>query len=411
MSKKALEGIRVLDFTTMAAGPTAGAMMADYGAEVIKIERPVRGEDGRKFPPMVDGESLSHCWFNRGKKSLAVDLTDPEGVEVVKKLLPTANVILENFRPGTMKKYGLDYESVRTVKKDIVYASLTTFGQTGKYVSKPGYDIIAQAMSGIMSVTGEADGAPQKSGFPLGDLLGGLNMFTGVMTALYHWRDTGEGQYVDISLLRTLIYINTPLIHCNLGPERMSKRQGNHHPTMCPYGVFHCKDGDIVMAAAGKRIWESLCDLMGRPEWKEDPEYAEVSDRARNQMTLIPLINKWLTDAYGGQDEALKALDAAGVPCCRVYNEYQVWSDEEFRLNGWLQEQPTMPGMDSKPSFITRTGNCGMSETPAEFRRAPLLGEQNEEILRELGYSSEKIAQLEQRWPHQSLDRHGKGGL
>ena len=128
-------------------------------------------------------------------------------------------------------------------------------------------------------------------------------------------------------------------------------------------------------------------------------------------MTLIPLINKWLTDAYGGQDEALKALDAAGVPCCRVYNEYQVWSDEEFRLNGWLQEQPTMPGMDSKPSFITRTGNCGMSETPAEFRRAPLLGEQNEEILRELGYSSEKIAQLEQRWPHQSLDRHGKGGL
>ena len=374
MSKKALEGIRVLDFTTMAAGPTAGAMMADYGAEVIKIERPVRGEDGRKFPPMVDGESLSHCWFNRGKKSLAVDLTDPEGL-------------------------------------DIVYASLTTFGQTGKYVSKPGYDIIAQAMSGIMSVTGEADGAPQKSGFPLGDLLGGLNMFTGVMTALYHWRDTGEGQYVDISLLRTLIYINTPLIHCNLGPERMSKRQGNHHPTMCPYGVFHCKDGDIVMAAAGKRIWESLCDLMGRPEWKEDPEYAEVSDRARNQMTLIPLINKWLTDAYGGQDEALKALDAAGVPCCRVYNEYQVWSDEEFRLNGWLQEQPTMPGMDSKPSFITRTGNCGMSETPAEFRRAPLLGEQNEEILRELGYSSEKIAQLEQRWPHQSLDRHGKGGL
>ena len=160
MSKKALEGIRVLDFTTMAAGPTAGAMMADYGAEVIKIERPVRGEDGRKFPPMVDGESLSHCWFNRGKKSLAVDLTDPEGLEVVKKLLPTANVILENFRPGTMKKYGLDYESVRAVKKDIVYASLTTFGQTGKYVSKPGYDIIAQAMSGIMSVTGEADGAP-----------------------------------------------------------------------------------------------------------------------------------------------------------------------------------------------------------------------------------------------------------
>ena len=182
---KALEGIRVLDFTTMAAGPTAAAMLADYGAEVIKIERPGRGEDGRKFPPMVDGESLTYCWFNRGKKSLAVDMKDPEGLELVKKLIPTAQVILENFRPGTMKKFGLDYESVCKVKPDMVYVSLTTYGQTGRLISKPGYDIIAQAMSGIMSVTGEADGAPQKSGIPLGDMVGALNMFASTMTALY----------------------------------------------------------------------------------------------------------------------------------------------------------------------------------------------------------------------------------
>ena len=403
MTKKALEGVRVLDFTTMAAGPTAGAMLADYGADVIKIERPGRGEDGRKFPPMVDGESLSCCWFNRGKKSLAVDLTDPKGLEVVHKLVSTATVILENFRPGTMKKFGLDYASVRKIKPDIVYASLTTFGQSGKYVSKPGYDIIAQAMSGIMSVTGEKDTEPQKSGFPLGDLLGGLNMFNGVMTALYHWKDTGEGQYVDISLLRTLIYINTPLIHCNLGKERMSKRQGNHHPTMCPYGLFHCKDGDIILAAAGKKIWESLCDLMGKPEWKDDPEYSEVSVRAKNQKILIPAINEWLKETFSGQDEAMAALDAAGVPCCKVYDEYQVWSDEEFRALGWLTEQPTLPDMKNVPTFVTRTGNCGMSETPAEFKRAPLLGEQNEEILRELGYSEEDIQDMEARWPHQHL--------
>lgn len=318
---KALEGIRVLDFTTMAAGPTAAAMLADYGAEVIKIERPGRGEDGRKFPPMVDGESLTYCWFNRGKKSLAVDMKDPEGLELVKKLIPTAQVILENFRPGTMKKFGLDYESVCKVKPDMVYVSLTTYGQTGRLISKPGYDIIAQAMSGIMSVTGEADGAPQKSGIPLGDMVGALNMFASTMTALYHWKDTGEGQYVDVSLLRSLLYMNTPLIHCNLGKERMSKRQGNHHPTMCPYGVFHCKDGDIVMAASGKRIWDSLCDLMGRPEWKEDPEYQEVGDRARHQKVLIPLFNEWLTNSFSGQDEALAALDAAGIPCCKVQDE------------------------------------------------------------------------------------------
>lgn len=399
MAKKALEGIRILDFTTMAAGPTAGAMLADYGAEVIKVERPGRGEDGRKFPPMVDGESLTYCWFNRGKKSLALDLKDPEGVEIVKKLLPTTHVILENFRPGTMKKFGLDYEGVCKIKPDIVYASLTTFGQKGKYVSRPGYDIIAQAMSGIMSLTGEAGGDPQKSGTPLGDLMGGFNMFASVMTALYHWRNTGEGQYIDVSLLRSLIYINTPLIHCNLG--RMSERQGNHHPTMCPYGVFRCKDGDIVMAAAGKRAWDSLCDLMKRPEWKEDPEYMEVGDRARNQKTLIPLFNEWLTENFSGTDEALKALDEAGVPCCKVYNERQVWSDEEYRANGWITEQPSLPNMPSMPTFYTRTGNCDMTETPAQFHRAPLLGEQNVEILKELGYDEAKITDLEARWPHQ----------
>lgn len=399
---KALEGIRVLDFTTMAAGPTAAAMLADYGAEVIKIERPGRGEDGRKFPPMVDGESLTYCWFNRGKKSLAVDMKDPEGLELVKKLIPTAQVILENFRPGTMKKFGLDYESVCKVKPDMVYVSLTTYGQTGRLISKPGYDIIAQAMSGIMSVTCEADGAPQKSGIPLGDMVGALNMFASTMTALYHWKDTGEGQYVDVSLLRSLLYMNTPLIHCNLGKERMSKRQGNHHPTMCPYGVFHCKDGDIVMAASGKRIWDSLCDLMGRPEWKEDPEYQEVGDRARHQKVLIPLFNEWLTNSFSGQDEALAALDAAGIPCCKVQDEYQAWSNKDFRENGWISEAPTMPDMKMK-TFYTRTGNCSMSKTAPEFKRAPLLGEQNVELFKELGYSEEKIKELEERWPHQNL--------
>ena len=196
--------------------------------------------------------------------------------------------------------------------------------------------------------------------------------------------------------------MNTPLIHCNLGKERMSKRQGNHHPTMCPYGVFHCKDGDIVMAASGKRIWDSLCDLMGRPEWKEDPEYQEVGDRARHQKVLIPLFNEWLTNSFSGQDEALAALDAAGIPCCKVQDEYQAWSNEEFRANGWIAEEPTMPNMKMK-TFYTRTGNCNMSKTAPEFKRAPLLGEQNVELFKELGYSEEKIKELEERWPHQNL--------
>lgn len=398
MSKKVLEGIRILDFTTMAAGPTAGAMFADYGAEVIKVERPGRGEDGRKFPPMIDGESLTYCWFNRGKKSLTVDLTDPDGLEAVKKLLPTVNIIIENFRPGVMKKYGLDYESVCRVKPDIVYGSLTTYGQTGKYIHKPGYDIVAQAMSGFMSITGEADGAPQKHGAPLGDIIGGVNLFTSVMTALYHWRDTGEGQFVDVSLLRSLIYMNTPLIHCNFGPERMSRRQGNHHPTMCPYGLFQCKGGDIIIAAAGKRVWESLCDLMGRPEMKEDPDYLEVTDRARNQKILIPMINQWLQETFEGPEDALATLDTAGIPSCKVYDQYQVWSDEEYNANGWIIETPTLPDMPSMPTYRDRGPNCSMSRTPAEFTRAPMLGEHTAELMREAGYTDEKIEEILARW-------------
>ena len=156
------------------------------------------------------------------------------------------------------------------------------------------------------------------------------------------------------------------------------------------------------MAASGKRIWDSLCDLMGRPEWKEDPEYQEVGDRARHQKVLIPLFNEWLTNSFSGQDEALAALDAAGIPCCKVQDEYQAWSNKDFRENGWISEAPTMPDMKMK-TFYTRTGNCSMSKTAPEFKRAPLLGEQNVELFKELGYSEEKIKELEERWPHQNL--------
>lgn len=398
MEKQALKGIRVLDFTTMAAGPLASAMMADFGAEVIKVERPGRGDDGRKFPRMVDGGSVGFCWFNRGKKSLCVDLGTPEGVEVIRRLLPSVNVVLENFRPGVMKRLGLDYEAVKAIRPDIVYGSLTTYGQEGKFIQKPGYDIVAQAMSGLMSITGEADGDPQKSGAPLGDLIGGLNLYTSVLTALYHWRDTGEGQYVDVSLLRTLIYMNSPLNHCNFGEAAASRRQGNHHPTMAPYGLFKCRKGSVIIGAAGKSIWENLCTLMGREDLKTDPDYLEVTDRARNQKKLIPLIEQWLKDTYADSDEAQAALDAGGVPCAQVYDQWQVFNEPEFRKLGWIRQVPAMPGMEHMPTFWDRAGNCNMSETPPEFFRAPLLGEHTEELMKSVGYSQEEIGEVKARW-------------
>ncbi len=392
-----LDGIRVLDFTTNAAGPVAAAILTDYGAEVIKVERPITGDDCRGFAPLTaDGKSLSHCWFNRGKSSVTVDLKDPEGIEFIKRMIPSVNVIIESFRPGIMKQFGLDYESVVSLRPDIIYVSVSAFGQTGPYAKRPGYDIIAQAMSGIMSVTGEADGPPMKSGFVLGDLVGALNAFAATMTALYHWKATGVGQYVDVSLVHSLVYLNSTLERCNVG--EMAMRQGNHHPTLAPYGLFNGKNGQsIIIACVANRLFASLCDLMGKPELKDDPRFVTLKERCKHQKELIVYIEDWLKN-FDNIEDAAKLLTDAGIPCCKVYNNRDVIADEHFRSNGWLVEAPVADDVSSLKTYITRGPNARFSKEPGRIHKAPTLGEHNYEIMETYGYSKEEIERLQAKW-------------
>ena len=391
-----LDGLCVLDFTMNAAGPTAAVMMADYGANVIKVERPVVGDDARAFAPLVDGQSLSYGWFNHGKSSISIDLTDPEGIAVIKKMLPQVNVIMESYRPGIMKRFGLDYESVCAIRPDIVYVSLSAFGQTGPYARRPGYDLIAQAMAGVMSITGESDGPPMKSGLALGDMVGGLNAFAAAMTALYHWKATGVGQHVDVSLVHGMIWMNTALEHGNVG--RCSTRQGNHHPTLCPYGLFEGKEGQsIIIAAVNKKTWESLCDTMGRPELKNDPKFEVLNIRNQNQKELIPHIEAWLKtfDDIGG---AAALLEAAGVPCCKVFNNNDVLAEPHYRENNWIIEAPAMSGVTSMKTIVTRGPNAVFSKEPGVYKRAPALGEHNHEVLEHFGIDAAEIDRLQTKW-------------
>lgn len=391
-----LDGIRVLDFTTNAAGPTAGGMMADYGADVIKIERPVVGDDCRTFPSIVDGQSLCHCWFNRGKASVTVNLTDPEGIEFVKKLIPDANILLESYRPGVMKRFGLDYESVSKLRPDVIYVSISAFGQNGPLSRKPGYDIIAQAMSGVMSITGEAGGPPMKSGLTLGDYFGGMNAFASAMTALYYWKTTGIGQHVDISLVHGLIWLNAALERGNVG--QCATRQGNHHPTLAPYGLFNGKNGQsIIIAAVSKKIWENLCDVIDHPKWKHDPKFEALSSRAKNQKELITVIEQWLQQ-FDNIEDALALLDKAGIPCCKVYDNNDVYHDPNYRKNKWLIEAPVVPSITSMKKFVCRGPNATFSKEPGEFRRADDLGEHNYEVMSKYGYSKEEIDRLQAKW-------------
>ena len=236
-----LEGVKVLDFTTNVAGPVATATLADYGAEVIKVERPGTGDDNRNFPPMMDGQGFIHFWCNRGKKSITLDLGDPDGKRIVERLVRDCDMVVESYRPGIMKKFGLDYEALSAIKPDLIYCSVSAYGLVGPYAKRPGYDLIAQGMSGHMDLNGEVDGPPMKSGMTLGDYWAGLNTYAALVTAWYHKLETGEGQMIDASLLQNLLFNYSPVLDYNIGQYRT--RSGNHSPSPAPYGRFCAPEG------------------------------------------------------------------------------------------------------------------------------------------------------------------------
>ena len=315
-----LAGIKVLDLSRVLAGPWSGQMLGDLGAEVIKVEQPGQGDDTRKWgPPFLEDGSRDSAYYlcaNRNKRSVAIDLAKPQGQDLIRQLAAQADIVLENFRVGGLAKYGLDYASLKAVKPDLIYCSITGFGQTGPEKDKGGYDFLIQGMSGIMSVTGDADGHPLKVGIPVSDLTTGLYATISILAALQHRNRTGEGQHIDLALLdaQMALLANQGSNWLNGGAE--PRRLGNQHPTIVPYQDFACADGDIIIALGNDRQFRDLVAVLGLPEMATDPRFALSANRSDNRDAMFALINPAI--AKWKSDDLLAALEAAKLPCGKI---------------------------------------------------------------------------------------------
>lgn len=395
----ALEGIRVLDFTAHTSGPTATAMLADNGAEVIKVEPCGKGEDTRALFPKIDGVAMTYMWNNRSKKSITINMKDPEGARILKALGKTCDIVVENFRPGMMDRLGLGYQDFKRVKPDIIYAALSAFGQTGPRAADPGFDIIVQGASGIMDLTGEPDGLPTKSGFVLGDMVGGKELYGAILTALVYKLRTGKGQFVDVGMLEVMTSMNIYIDQVFIG--RHATRVGRHHNSLAPYGVFRGKHGQtLILAAFTQKHWRILCeDILKRAELVEDPRFVDVKARVEHVKELEAIIEAWLGQ-FEDIQQAKALLDAAGLVCDKIQSTTEVAQDAQLLSRGGIIDMPGTKTMqrDGFLTWKTRGPVAKFSETPSEVRQAPELGEHNYEILGQIGLDRRQIHDLEVRW-------------
>lgn len=397
--KKMLDGLTVIDITNNIAGPGCAGMMADHGANVIHVEKPIWGDDSRHFTPMIEGTSMCHCYNNRGKKSLVLDLKDPVGIQVIKQLAKTADVLIESNRPGVMARLGLDYESIRKINPEIIYCSISAFGQKGPYAGKAGYDIIAQAYSGMMYYTGEPGDSPVKNYFSVGDFVAAYNAYGSVMTALYHKAVTGQGQYVDVCLARSLLTMNQCISDRITGVPR--QKTGRHDSHLCPYGIFHGpEDSTIIIAAINVAVWEKLCRAMDRPDLMEDPRFRTNDQRCLHQEEVNTMIEQWLA-SMGTIERAVARLDAFGVPNIKVYTVEDILNDEHANACGWIREFPLPPSMhDTAVTCPGAFGTADFSQGEQTLSRAPELGEHTVEILMQCGMTQQQALECEARWNH-----------
>ncbi|WP_175729750.1 CaiB/BaiF CoA transferase family protein [Burkholderia ambifaria] len=398
----ALSHIRVLDLTRVLAGPWCAQTLADFGADVIKIERPGAGDDTRHWgPPYLKdaagadtAEAAYYLAANRNKRSVTVDIATPEGQQIVRELAAQSDVVLENYKVGQLAKYGLDYESLRAVKPDLVYCSVTGFGQTGPYAHRAGYDFIVQGIGGFMSITGERDsepgGGPQKAGVAIADLATGLYSTIAVLAALAHRDRTGEGQYIDMALLDVQVALLANMNTNFLASGKPPVRWGNAHPNIVPYQTFQTSDGWIIVAVGNDGQFRKFVEAGGRRELADDERFATNPSRVRHRDTLVPILAEMVKTR--GKADWIGTLEAAGVPCGPINELDEVFDNEQVVARGMQVSLPHPCGADVK---LVRNP-IRMSATPPDARTAPpLLGAQTEAVLRDmLGYDAARIAAL-----------------
>ena len=385
---KPLEGLRVLDLSRVLAGPYCTMMMADYGADIVKIEPPIVGDDSRAFGPFVGKESAYFMSLNRNKRSMTLNFKRKEEVEVFKEMVKFADVVVENYRPGTMEKFGLGYDELKAINPKIIYAACSGFGHSGPYQYKPAYDIIVQAMGGIMSITGPEGGEPSRVGASVGDIIAGMFTAYGVMMALYHKEKTGEGQKVDVGMLDCQVAVLENAIARYVTSGNVPVPLGNRHPSITPFSSFTAKDGHIIVGAGNERLWVKLCNILGKSELLADARFDTNSNRTAHVKELSAILN----DVFKQKTihEWMEVLETAELPCAPINTVADIVNDPQIKARNMIVELEHPVAGHLKMAGVP----VKMSATPGAVERpAPMLGQHTAELLKEiLGWDEAKTA-------------------
>ncbi len=390
-----LSGLRVFDLTRVLAGPTCAQMLADLGADVVKIEKPGSGDDTRGFaPPHLPGstESAYFAGVNRNKRSVTLDIARPEGQAIARRLLARCDILAENFKAGSLARYGLGWEQVKAEHPGLIYCSITGFGQTGPYAARPGYDALIQAMGGVMSLTGEPEGMPQRVGVPVADLFAGLYGCIGILAALRHRERTGAGQHIDIGMLDTEVAWLSNQAMNYLASGEDPPRLGNQHPNIVPYQVFATADGHIMLSIGNDPTWRRFCDGFALAHLRDDANFATNAARVRNRAlvtdTLAPVLARHPTAWW------LAKLEALSIGCGPINRLSQVFADPQVQARGMVVEMPHPATADGRVKLLANP--VRLSATPPDYRLPPpLLGQHTDEVLGGLlGLSPAEIGEL-----------------